>query len=88
MNQALCCSLGMSDSVQTHRGCRAPSRWDGHILVHGKVTNWDPNFDWKDFPREGHLNQDLKDKEALTRQLGVGDSLGRGKSLSQCSVLE
>ena len=45
-----------------------------------RVTNRGPNFDWKDFPGEGHLNQDEKDDEALIRQIGVGDSLGRGKS--------
>lgn len=45
-----------------------------YLISSGKVTNRDPNFDRKDFPGEGHLNQDLKDKEALTRHLGVGDS--------------
>lgn len=59
-----------------------------YMIGSGKVTNQDPNFDWKDFPGEGHLNGDQKDKEALTRQLGVGDSLGRGKSLYQCSLVE
>lgn len=58
------------------------------MISSSKVTNRGPNFDQKDFPGEGHLNQDRKDDEALIRQIGMGDSAGRGKSLCKCPVVE
>lgn len=53
----------------------------GYMISSGKVTNRHPNFDWKDFPGEGHLNQDLKDKKASTRQLGGGRQFRQRKKL-------
>ena len=48
-----------------------------------KVTNWGPNFHWRGFPGEGHLNCLLKNDEGLIRETGAGDRCGPKEELVQ-----